>query len=214
MAWNKYNVRNPQMREELDDILGVTAGIVTANKVLVVDSDKRITDHLTVRRTNQAAIATGDFYGLQAAARHDHGTNKMANAAPLIGLEGIVVNAGVAPAGTAVGINAAIHILDGTGAFDGGAVWRGIQIVCNQASTNRPAEQSGLCIWNMAGDQDDAINVVCSDTGFRNLFKLTSGKAPVGNVALAGDGVNTNKSGTIAIKVGADTRYIPFYAAQ
>lgn len=141
--------------------------------------------------TNTAAMTDGNIYGGQFWAKHTHATSKMANAAPLIGLEGIAYVAGAAPAGTIIGGNFGYHN-EGTTAKDGGAVYRGIQIVCDDASgSTAPSEASGLVIWNMAGTQTNGLYLVKSDSGFTYDVKLQNGEtidnATNGIIKLTGD---------------------------
>jgi hypothetical protein len=126
--------------------------------------------------TNTGACTDGNIYGAQFIAKHNHATNKMTNEAPLIGVEGWSYNAGAAPAGTMIGGNFGYHN-EGTTAKDPGAVYRGIQIFCDDAAgSTAPSEASGLTVWNQAGTQTNAINVVKTDGGFTNDITLQNGE--------------------------------------
>lgn len=108
-----------------------------------------------------AALTAGNIYGGQFIAKHNHATNKAANAAPFIGVEGVVTQGDAGQIGTAIGGSFAIHIPDGAAVFDAGAVHRGVQITMDGgASGNAPSESTGLAIWNMAGSHDNAIKVI------------------------------------------------------
>lgn len=126
--------------------------------------------------TNTGACTDGNIYGAQFIAKHNHATNKMANEAPLIGVEGWAYDSGAAPAGTMIGGNFGYHN-EGTTAKDAGAVYRGIQIFCDDAAgATTPSEASGLTVWNQAGTQTNAINIVKSDGGFTNDVTLQNGE--------------------------------------
>ncbi len=119
-----------------------------------------------------AALTTGNVYGGQFIAKHSHATNKAANACPFIGVEGVVTQGTAGQIGTAIGVSAAYHIPADAAVYDGGAVYRGIQVTCDNASGNNPSEQSGVVVWNMAGAQDNVFKVVTSGTGFTNGINL------------------------------------------
>jgi len=115
---------------------------------------------------NTVAQTAGNFTAVQGIAKHNHASAKVANAAPMIGVEGVANQSAAGQIGTAIGVSAAYHIPADAAVFDGGAVWRGLQITLDNASENNPSEESGLVIWNMAGTQTNAIKLVKSDHGF------------------------------------------------
>ena len=115
---------------------------------------------------NTAAQTLGNIYGGQFIARHNDATNTVANECPIIGLEGYAYVVDAGQAGTMIGINAAIHN-ESTGTAISGSVHRALRVVCDNASGATKADEStGICIWNMAGTWDNAINVVGDFTFF------------------------------------------------
>ncbi len=123
-----------------------------------------------------AAQTAGNITGIQGIARHNHASNKAANAMNYIGVEGVVTQAAAGQIGTAIGVSAAWHVPADAAAFDGGAVFRGAQITLDNASGNNPSESTGLAIWNMAGAQDNAIKIIKSATGFTYDLVLQNGE--------------------------------------
>lgn len=126
--------------------------------------------------TTSAALTAGNVYGGQFIARHNHGTNKAANATPFVGVEGVVTQSTAGQIGTAIGVSAAYHIPADAAAYDGGAVFRGLQITCDNSGSNAPSEETGLAIWNMAGTQTNAIKIIKSATGFTNDIVFQNGE--------------------------------------
>ncbi len=125
---------------------------------------------------NTGALTDGCIYGGQFIAKHNHATNKMANEAPLVGIEGWAYESGAAPAGTLIGGNFGFHN-EGTTAKDAGAAYRGVQIFCDNASgAEVPSESTGLCVWNQAGTITNAILIVVSGSGFTNDIVLQNGE--------------------------------------
>lgn len=172
--------------------------LITSSGALAADGDGVVGIKSVV--LNSAAITDGNMYALQGIAKHSHATNKAANAAPLVGVEGSVMTGAAAPAGTCIGVSAAYHIDATTGAFDAGAVWRALQITCDSGSANNPSESTGLCIWNMAGTQDYGINFVKSASGFTTDIKLQNGEtidnATDGTIKLTATVVDINGGAT------------------
>ncbi len=125
-----------------------------------------------VNTTSSAMTASAGIYGGQFISRHNHATNKAANACPYIGIEGVVTQSTAGQIGTAIGVSAAYHIPADAAVFDGGAVWRGLQVTCDNSSSNNPSEQSGVVVWNMAGTQDNAYSIVTSGSGFTTGLNL------------------------------------------
>ena len=125
--------------------------------------------------TNSAAMTDGNIYGGQFIAKHSHATNDMGKSASLIGLEGWAYPANVGFAGTLIGGNFGYHIEATTENFPNGSVARGVQIFCDDASSNTdPTEETALELWNMAGDQDNAIQITHSASGFTYFLATQS----------------------------------------
>jgi len=162
---------------------------------------------------NTAALTNGVIYGGQFIAKHNHATNKVANAAAFIGAEGVVTQSDAGQIGTAIGVSAAYHIPSSAAAFDPGAVWRGLQVTLDNSSSNNPSEQSGVVIWNMAGTQDNGIKLVKSGGGFTNDITLQNGatisNATAGAIDLGGkltndvDIAGTNPGAGVKFMYGA-----------
>jgi len=159
--------------------------------------------------TNTAALADGNIYGGQFWAKHNHATNVMTAQASLIGLEGIAYNAGNGPARTVIGVNAGYHN-EGDVAKGDGSVFRGIQVICDDASGATQADETtGICLWNMAGTQTGAIRIVESDGGFGSLLDFSA----AGTCIVADtDAVPANSTHKILIRVGDTTYYIPVHS--
>ena len=159
--------------------------------------------------TNTAALADGNIYGGMFWAKHNHATNVMTASAALIGLEGMAYNAGLGPARTVIGGNFGYHN-EGTVAKGNGSVFRGIQVVLDDASGATQADEtSGICLWNMAGTQTGAVRVVESDGGFGSLFDFPA----VGTCIVADtDTVPATSTHKILIRVGSTTYYIPVHS--
>jgi len=137
---------------------------------------------------NTAAMTDGNIYGGQFIAKHNHGTNKMANEAPLIGLEGWAYNSGAAPAGTMIGGNFGFHN-EGSTAKDAGAVYKGVQVfVDNAAGSAAPSSTVGVDVWNMAGTVDSGLTFTASGSGFTNEITLQNGET-----------INNSSNGIIAL---------------
>jgi len=156
--------------------------------------------------TNTAAMTDGEVYGAQFIAKHNHATNVMTASASLIGIEAWAYISAAGPARTVIGANFAIHN-ECTGAIGAGSVHRVVQIVCDLAAGSQsPVEGSALCIWNMAGAWDNAINIVNSSTGFTNFVKFTNDGKPAQST-----GTLSSQAGWIKVLVGSTTLYIPLY---
>lgn len=167
----------------------------------------------SVVATSAAQTAAAGIYGLQGIAKHNHGTNKAANAAPYIGVEGVVTQSTAGQIGTAIGISAAYHIPADAAVFDGGAVWRGLQITCDNSSGNNPSEQSGVAVWNMAGAQTNVLKVINSGTGFTYFADLPDDSAP-GHVLVNKTTQVNNVVGSIKVIIGAQVGYINVHSAE
>ena len=156
--------------------------------------------------TNTGALTDGSIYGGMFIAKHNHATSTMTAQAALVGLEGWAYLADAGQVGTALGGNFAIHN-ESTGSAISGSVHRVMQLVCdNAAGANKATESSGLCIWNMAGTWDNAINVVVSGSGFTNFALFTDDGTPAQSTSTTV--TNTGSKGWIKVKVGTATRYI------
>lgn len=161
--------------------------------------------------TNAAAAQTAaaGIYGLQGIARHSAATGiKAANEAPFVGVEGVVTQGGAGQIGTAIGVSAAYHIPADADAFDGGAVFRGMQITLDNASGNSPSEETGLAIWNMAGTQTNGIKLIKSGSGFTNDIVLQSGdtiiNAAAGTTTFSG-AVTSSATSTLGWSIRSST---------
>jgi len=159
-----------------------------------------------VVQANGALTAAAGIYGAQFIAKHNHATNKAANAAPFIGVEGVVTQNTAGQIGTGIGVSAAFHIPADAAVFDGGAVFRGLQVACDNSSSNKASEESGVCIWNLAGTQDNMIIGVNSGSGFTNFANLPDDGAPAASTCSSVSAIGTK--GYIKVKIGAATRYI------
>lgn len=160
--------------------------------------------------TNSASMTDGNIFGAQFIAKHSHATNRMLNAASLIGLEAFAYPSNVGYAGTLIGGNFGYHIAATTENHAAGSVARGVQIFCDDASSNTdPVEETALTIWNMAGDQDNVINVVESASGFTN-FLLAAGTSAFASVDAGTPGANSTHK--LKVKIGGTTGYLAVYA--
>lgn len=156
---------------------------------------------------NTAGLTNGIVYAAQFIAKHNHATNIMTAQASLIGVEAWAYISADGPARTVIGANFAIHN-ECTGAIGSGSVHRVVQVICDLASgAQAPTEGSGICIWNMTGAWDNAINIVNSSTGFTNFVKFTNDGKP----AQSTGAVSGSQAGWIKVLVGSATCYIPLY---
>jgi len=145
--------------------------------------------------TNTGAMTDGEVYGGQFIAKHSHASNAMANSASLIGLEGWAYDAAAGTVGTLIGGNFGYHN-ESAGTKPTGSVHRGIQIFCDDASGADAADENeALCLWNMAGTQARAINIVQSGSGFTYFVRFASAAAPI-----AADTSNLPSAATYKIK--------------
>jgi hypothetical protein len=160
--------------------------------------------------TNDTAMADGNIWGGLFIAKHTHATNDMAKSATLIGIEGWAYPANVGFVGTLLGGNFGYHIEATTENFPSGSVARGLQIFCDDASSNTdPTEETALELWNLAGDQDNAIQITHSGSGFTYLIATQSVdgcfSADTGSpAATTTHKIKVNMNGTVG--------YIPVYA--
>lgn len=160
--------------------------------------------------TNTANLTDGNIYGGQFIAKHSHATNDMAAQASLIGVEGWAYPANVGHVQTMIGGNFGYHIEATTENHTAGSVARGLQVFCDDASSNTdPFEETALELWNMAGDQDNAIQITHSGSGFTYFLSTQSVdgcfSADTGSPA----GTTTHK---IKVNMNGTTGYIPVYA--
>ena len=108
---------------------------------------------------------------------------------------------------TGIGGNFGYHV-DSTAADHGaGSVHRGVQIFCDDSGTSQAEESTALCLWNMAGTQDNAINIVNSGSGFTNFVKFADDGAPAQSTGT----VSGSQAGWVKILVGTTPCYIPCY---
>src|SRR3989304_1658486 len=99
---------------------------------------------------------------------------------------------------TGIGGNFGYHV-DSTAADHGaGSVHRGVQIFCDDSGTSQAEESTALCLWNMAGTQDNAINIVNSGSGFTNFVKFADDGAPAQSTGT----VSGSQAGWVKILVG------------
>lgn len=182
---------------------GIYVGITTSS-AQVTDGYGTIGIKCVV--TNSAAMTDGEVYGGMFIAKHAS-TQTMTASASLIGLESWAYISSSGPARTVLGLNAAIHN-ECTGAYGAGSVARVIQVICDNASgAEVPVESTGICIWNMAGTWDNAINIVNSGNGFTNFVKFTNDGAPASSTGTIGG----TQAGYIKVLVGSTTHYIQLY---
>jgi len=153
---------------------------------------------------NSAALTGGSLYGGQYIVKQTAGT--VLASASLIGLESWFYETNDSIIRTGIGLNAGWHNDSTAAAHGAGSVHRGIQIFCDNGGTSAAAESTGLCIWNMAGTIDNAINVVNSGSGFTNFAKFTDDGAPAQSTASSVSAIGTH--GWIKVLVGTATRYI------
>lgn len=159
---------------------------------------------------NTAALTTGVIYAGQFIAKHNHATNVMTAEASLIGIEARAYISDAGPARTLIGANFAIHN-ECTGTIGSGSVHRVVQVICDLASgAQAPTEGSGICIWNMGGAWDNAINIVNGASGFTNFVKFTDDEAP----AKSTGAVSGSQAGWIRVLIGSVTGFIPVYPSH
>ena len=163
----------------------------------------------SIVRSSDVSPTDGYFYGGQFIARKD-GSGLMGKSVACIGLEAWFYETGTGEIGTAMGGNFGYHCDSSDAAHETGSVHRGVQIFCDNSGTSDAEETTALCLWNMAGTQDNAINVTQSGSGFTNFVYFASATAPVAANTHSIDGHALQH--IITCKVGSDTGYIPVFA--
>lgn len=182
---------------------GIHIAIATSG---AIDTDGYGTIGIKCVVTNSAAMTDGEVYGGQFIAKHAS-TSTMLATASLIGLDAWAYISSSGPARTVIGANLGVHN-ECSGAFGAGSVIRAVQVVCDEnASAQSPVEATGICIWNMAGEWDNAINIVNSSSGFTNFVKFTDDGSPAQDSGT----VSGSQAGWIKVLVGDTTCYIPLY---
>jgi hypothetical protein len=153
--------------------------------------------------TFENSAKQGSIYGGIFIAKASSATGNFGVYHPLIGIEGWAYPAHAdIKVKTMIGGNFGYHT-DSTANQGSGSVWRGVQIFCDNASAT-VTEETGLCLWNQAGTQTNAIKIVQSGSGFTNLLSFASVAAPI--ATQSGGGItHTHK---IAVDVAGATRYI------
>lgn len=154
---------------------------------------------------NSAALTGGSLYGGQFIVKKTGATTALASSSH-IGIEAWFYETDSGILRTGIGGNFGYHIDSTAAAHGAGSVHRGIQIFCDNGGTSAATESTGLCIWNMAGTQDNAINIVNSGSGFTNFVKFTDDGAPAQSTASTVSAIGTK--GWIKVLVGSATRYI------
>jgi len=186
--------------------------LVTASGI-INDSNGGPIGIKSVVQANNTVTAAAGIYGAQFIAKHNHATLKAANAAPFIGVEGVVTQNTAGQIGTAIGGSFAYHIPSDAANYDGGAVWRGVQITCDNSTSNTPPdEQSALVIWNLAGAQDNMINGVNSASGFTYFALFTDDGAPAAKISTGSTATN-DVVGWVKVKVGTQAGYVNIHNA-
>lgn len=158
----------------------------------------------SVVRSTDIAITDGNLFAGQFIAKKA-GSGVAAAEVAVVGVEGWFMETGSGEVRTGIGGNFGWHA-DSSDAGHVGAVWRGVQIFCDSTGTSSANEQTGLCIWNMAGTQDNAINIVNTATGFTNFALFTDDGKPAASTSSTVSAIGTK--GYIKVKVGTATRYI------
>jgi len=155
-----------------------------------------------VIKSADTAVTAGFLYGGQFIAKKS-GSGIAAAEASFIGCEGWFYETGTGEVRTGIGGNFGYHA--DSSVTHAGGVWRGIQVFCDNL-TNRAAEATGICIWNMGGAQDHVFNIVNSANGFTNFALFTDDGAPAISTCSSVSAIGTK--GYIKVKVGSATRYI------
>ena len=130
-----------------------------------------------VARSTGVAVTAGNIYGGQFIAKKA-GDGVATAQAPFIGLEGWFMETGSGEVRTGMGGNFGWHADSSAASHAAGSVWRGVQIFCDNGGTSKAEETTALCLWNMAGTQDNAIRIVQSGSGFTNFLYLHAASAP------------------------------------
>lgn len=158
---------------------------------------------------NTGACTDGNFFAGQFIAKHNHATADLGKLAALVGLEAWFYDSSTGTVGTAIGANLGYHN-ECTTAQETGSVHRGVQIFCDDASGAEVAtENTALCLWNMAGTQDNAIRVVHSGSGFTYLFDFAGVTGFLSADTGTPGAATTHK---IKVNVAGSDGYIPVYA--
>lgn len=155
---------------------------------------------------NSAAITNGVMYGAQFIAKKTGSGTATAESAH-IGVEGWFYETDDGVLRTGIGGNFGYHIDSTANDHGAGSVHRGVQIFLDDGGSSQAEESTGLCIWNMAGAQHNAINIVNSASGFTNFVKFTDDGAPAQDSGT----VTGSQAGWIKVLVGESTCYIPLY---
>lgn len=179
---------------------------VTSSGVLATNGNGVV--NIKAVTINSAAITDGEIYAAQFIAKKTGAGTATAESSH-IGVEGWFYETDSGILRTGIGGNFGYHV-DSTGANHGaGSVHRGVQIFCDDSGTSQAEESTALCLWNMAGAQHNAINIVNSGSGFTNFVKFGDDGAP----AQDSGSVSGDQLGWIKVLVGETTSYIPLYQA-
>lgn len=178
---------------------------IDSSGVLATDGNGVV--NIKALTVNSAALTDGEIYGAQFVVRQG-GTVTSAAQASFIGCEGWFYETDSSVLRTGIGGNFGWHNDSTAAAHGAGSVHRGIQIFCDNAGTSAAEESTGLALWNKAGTITNAIAVINSGSGFTNFANFFSNDGTPAATGTYSSGVAANPTGYIAVKVGANTRYI------
>ena len=177
---------------------------VTSSGVLATDGNGVV--NIKAVTINSAAITNGEIYGALFIAKKT-GSGTATAESSHVGVEAWFMETDSGVLRTGIGGNFGYHV-DSTAADHGaGSVHRGVQIFCDDSGTSQAEESTALCLWNMAGTQDNAINIVNSGSGFTNFVKFADDGAPAQSTGT----VSGSQAGWVKILVGTTPCYIPCY---
>jgi hypothetical protein len=194
---------------------GASGGFEGIHSVIDADIDFMDTGHgvigmKSIVRSTGVAVTRGVMYGAQFIAKKA-GAGIATAEVSFIGVEGWFYETDSSEVRTGIGGNFGYHADSSKTPHAAGSVWRGVQIFCDNGGTSNAEESTGLCLWNMAGLVNNAINITQSGTGFTNFLYLASASKPPYTAKVTAVASLGNTLGYLLVSLAGTPGRIPIF---